>query len=202
MAAPLQAQNRGVMSRTRNRLTRRAVTELTGGLGKHCDRLRPREASSLKMRRASGFTLIEVLVALLLGTIGLLGTLAVQQAVISASKAANDSAVALRLASRKLEEFSTALTTGNPSNPLPAPYPAYVDQLAPLATGNWSAATYLNSEGIAQDTKSAAFRWSLRWRVTNTGAGNPYVMAVAVTYDSDTGNPKTVRLDLERRKSW
>ena len=154
------------------------------------------------MKRDSGFTLIEVLVALLLGTIGLLGTLAVQQAVISASKAANDSAVALRLASQRLEEFNTALTTGNPANPLPAPNPAYVDQLSAQATGTWSAPTYLNSEGITQATKSAAFRWARRERVTNTGAGNPYVISVAVTYDTDTGNPKTVRLDLERRKSW
>jgi hypothetical protein len=40
------------------------------------------------------------------------------------------------------------------------------------------------------------------WRVVNVGNGQPYVISVAVTYLSDTGNPKTVRLDMERRKSW
>jgi len=158
------------------------------------------------MKRNSGFTLIEVLVALLLGAIGLLGTLAVQQAVIGASKMANDSAVALRLASQKLEEFSTVLTTGAPTNAPPTPN---VDQFqAPVAIANpigvttWSGPVYLNTEGIASTAPSAAFRWTRRWRVVNLGAAQPYVISVTVTYAADTGTPKTVRLDLERRKSW
>ena len=159
------------------------------------------------MRRTSGFTLIEVLVALLLGAIGLLGTLAVQQSVISASKSANDSAVALRLASQKLEEFSTALTTGNPSNATPP----NTDQLAPMATSLWNPAAgqppiYLNAEGaqLAAGTQAATpeYRWERRWRIVNTGTGQPYAISVTVTYNSDTGTPKTVRLDMERRKSW
>ena len=75
-----------------------------------------RNFTFLTMKRNSGFTLIEVMVAMLLGAIGLLGTLAVQQAVIGASKMANDAAIALRLASQKLEEFSTVLTTGAPTS--------------------------------------------------------------------------------------
>jgi prepilin-type N-terminal cleavage/methylation domain-containing protein len=158
------------------------------------------------MKRNSGFTLVEVLVALLLGAIGLLGTLAVQQAVIGASKMANDSAVALRLASQKLEEFSTVLTTGAPTNAPPMPN---VDQFqAPVAIANpigvttWSAPAYLNAEGQTANALSAAFRWTRRWRVVNLGAAQPYVISVTVTYNTDTGSPKTVRLDLERRKSW
>lgn len=163
------------------------------------------------MRRTSGFTLIEVLVALLLGAIGLLGTLAVQQAVISASKTANDSAVALRLASQKLEEFSTVLTTGDPTaatgNPADAGTPhTNVDQLSGMATGNWTPTSGMpvNAEGIELATgKAPEYRWTRMWRVVNLGYGQPYVISVAVTYyASDTGNPKTVRLDMERRKSW
>jgi hypothetical protein len=30
----------------------------------------------------------------------------------------------------------------------------------------------------------------------------PYVVSVIVTYSNDAGDPKTTRLDLERRKSW
>jgi prepilin-type N-terminal cleavage/methylation domain-containing protein len=158
------------------------------------------------MKRNSGFTLVEVLVALLLGAIGLLGTLAVQQAVIGASKMANDSAVALRLASQRLEEFSTVLTTGAPTNAPPTPN---VDQFqAPVAIANavgvttWSGPVYLNAEGIAATAPSAAFRWTRRWRVLNLGPNQPYVISVTVTYAADTGTAKTVRLDLERRKSW
>jgi prepilin-type N-terminal cleavage/methylation domain-containing protein len=163
------------------------------------------------MKRNSGFTLVEVLVALLLGAIGLLGTLAVQQAVIAASKSANDASVALRLASQKLEEFSTVLTTGPPP---PNVIPPNVDQFqSPTAIANpvgvvtWQAPTYVNSEG-AQLTVAptganvAAYRWTRRWRVLNLGFAQPYVISVTVTYATDTGNPKTVRLDMERRKSW
>jgi hypothetical protein len=38
--------------------------------------------------------------------------------------------------------------------------------------------------------------------VVNLGTAQPYVISVIVTYATDTGSPKTVRLDLERRKSW
>ena len=158
------------------------------------------------MKRNSGFTLVEVLVALLLGAVGLLGTLAVQQAVIGASKMANDSAVALRLASQKLEEFSTVLTTGAPTNALPMPnvdqFQAPVAIANPIGNTNWSAPTYLNAEGLIATAPSAAYRWTRRWRVVNLGTAQPYVISVIVTYATDTGSPKTVRLDLERRKSW
>ena len=166
------------------------------------------------MRRTSGFTLVEVLVALLLGAIGLLGTLAVQQAVISASKAANDGAVALRLASQKLEEFSTVLTTGDPNLPTGNPTDAgtpytNVDQFQVGSLANasgdlsWKTTVPVNVEGIELATgKAPEYRWTRTWRVVNLGYGQPYVISVAVTYLSDTGNPKTVRLDMERRKSW
>ncbi len=170
------------------------------------------------MKRESGFTLVEVLVALLLGAVGLLGTLAVQQAVIGASKAANDSAVALRLASQRLEEFNAYLTTGNPQN-APAGQPAlpcgpaplngqpYCDQLAPRVSDDFGDFVYLNSEGAVLGGSPTAptpeYRWGRRERVSRgQGAGTPYVISVQVTYNSDTGTPKTVQLDMERRKSW
>jgi prepilin-type N-terminal cleavage/methylation domain-containing protein len=173
------------------------------------------------MKRDSGFTLVEVLVALLLGAVGLLGTLAVQQAVIGASKAANDSAVALRLASQRLEEFSSQLTTGDPANaptgvvgcaPPTAGALPFCDQMRVVGTGAWSSGECVDAEGLISGSRSALggtdclptpqFRWVRRWRVVNTGFGLPYVISVAVTYATDTGTPKTVRLDVERRKSW
>jgi prepilin-type N-terminal cleavage/methylation domain-containing protein len=168
------------------------------------------------MKRNSGFTLIEVLVALLLGAIGLLGTLAVQQAVIGASKMANDGAVALRLASQKLEEFSTVLTTGNPA--ITDPLVPHLDQFQPDATTGrarianvigdleWKPANvaHTNAEGIdlSGGPQTPQYRWTRRWRVVNLGISQPYVISVTVTYNTDTGSPKSVRLDMERRKSW
>lgn len=156
------------------------------------------------MRRSRGFTLVEVMVALLLGTIGLLGTLAVQQAVISASRAANDAAVAMRLASQKTEEFNSYLTTNDPNLPVIPPALPNVDQLADYITANgqdWSPAQFVNAEGVP-GAQSVANRWIRRWRVVNLGTGLPYVISVVVTYAADTGDPRTVRLDVERRKSW
>jgi prepilin-type N-terminal cleavage/methylation domain-containing protein len=167
------------------------------------------------MKRNSGFTLIEVMVAMLLGAIGLLGTLAVQQAVIGASKMANDAAVALRLASQKLEEFSTVLTTGAP--PPGNLTPPNTDQFqSPVALANaigdlaWKSANvaYVNAGGVELTTApttgaaAAEFRWIRRWRVINLGPARPYVISAVVTYSTDTGSPKTVRLDMERWKSW
>ena len=50
--------------------------------------------------RQSGFTMLEVLVAMLIAMIGLIGTFAVQQAVLRATGNTNDAGVAMRLASQ------------------------------------------------------------------------------------------------------
>jgi prepilin-type N-terminal cleavage/methylation domain-containing protein len=168
------------------------------------------------MKNEAGFTLLEVMVAMLIGTIGLLGTIAVQQAIIAASKNANDAAVAMRLATQKLEELSSRSTD---------------TQLADMASGLFRIATadptawsptdgsgnaipeYVDAEGMfLRDSDGFAtvppanqlgrYRWHRQWKVTDTGPGLPYVISVIVTYDNDIGTPKTTRLDLERRKSW
>ena len=171
---------------------------------------RPRPADA-------GFTLLEVMVAMLIGTIGLLGTIAVQQSIISASKNANYAAVAMRLATQKLEELSAlntdtqgadaavgglgnmALRTGSNWQPVDSTgtaIPQYVDVEG----------VYLrDSSGYAltpQPCEIGRYRWHRQWKVANTGVGLPYVISVIVTYSNDTGDAKTTRLDLERRKSW
>jgi prepilin-type N-terminal cleavage/methylation domain-containing protein len=152
------------------------------------------------MKRDAGFTLVELMVALLLGAIGLLGTLAVQQAVVGASKSANDAAVALRLTSQKIEEFNSYRTTGDP-----AANAANVDQLAALVSESWSNPQYLNAEGFILAGATATtpeYRWIRRWRISNGGVGLPYIISSVVTYTFENGDPKTVRLDIERRKTW
>jgi len=170
------------------------------------------------MRRESGFTLVEVLVAMLIGTIGLLGTIAVQQAMINASKNANDAAIAMRLASQKMEElysrrtetmaadqtaglFPISSPAGSPPKWWPvdesgAMVPEYVD-----AEG-----AYLRDvDGFAlppQANDLGRYRWRRQWKVSDSGPGLPYVISVIVSYTNDIGDVKTTRLDLERRKSW
>lgn len=169
-------------------------------------------------RHAAGFTLVEVMVAMLIGTVGLMGTIAVQQAVANASKNANDAAVAMRLASQKLEELSSKSTDTQTAD--------VQIGLAPLATSpsearwypfdsaNQPIAEYVDAEGgvlrnstnasprLPTVSEASRYRWHRQWRVVNTGNGLPYVICVIVSYNDDLGAPKTVRLDLERRKGW
>lgn len=169
-------------------------------------------------RIQAGFTLVEVMVAMLIGTVGLMGTIAVQQAIISASKNANDAAVAMRLATQKVEELSSkntdtqiadvqiglsqiATNPGDvrwyPFDDANQPIPEYVD-----AEGIVLRNTTNNHPRLPVGAEPGRYRWHRQWRVVNTGSGLPYVISVIVTYDNDLGTPKTVRLDMERRKSW
>jgi prepilin-type N-terminal cleavage/methylation domain-containing protein len=151
--------------------------------------------------RQSGFTMLEVLVAMLIAMIGLIGTFAVQQAVLRATGNTNDAGVAMRLASQRLEQFAVAQTLLGPPR---------VDQLTPFAaiTGNaatptWSAPVFLDAAGgcaTGTATRTPTCRWQLEWRVTNTGVNLPFNISVKVTYNLDSNAPKVVRLDLERRK--
>lgn len=164
------------------------------------------------MKRDAGFTLIEVLIAMLIGTIGLMGTIAVQQSIMSASKTANDAAIAMRLASQKMEELysrSTDTQTADqlsylagaapkwwPTDASSAQVPEYVDAQGFFLCDN---------SGVAippQPSEVGRYRWRRQWKVANSGSGLPYVISVIVTYNNDVGDPKTTRLDLERRKSW
>jgi prepilin-type N-terminal cleavage/methylation domain-containing protein len=170
------------------------------------------------MKREAGFTLIEVMVAMLIGTIGLMGTIAVQQAIISASKNANDAAVAMRLATQKIEELSNRNTdTQNTDTQIGLSQIATTpDQIKwyPFDATNQPIPEYVDAEGIVlRDSNSdkprlplasetGRYRWHRQWRVVNTGNSLPYVISVIVTYDDDLGSPKTIRLDMERRKSW
>lgn len=149
-----------------------------------------------------GFTLLEVLMALLIGMIGLLGTVAVQQTVMRATANANDAQIATRLATQRIEQFSVAFTYPGP--------PVVIDELAPraAATGalsKWSSPEYLDASGgcpTGTNKWTPACRWMRDWKVTNLGAGKPYDISVRVTYNLDGATPKVVRLDMERRKTF
>ena len=142
-------------------------------------------------RRDAGFTLLEVLMALLVGMVGLIGTVAVQQAVMNATSNANDAQIAMRLAATTLEQFNTKRTQAHP----------HIDMLAPLASGLWTAPLYLDAQGKA-GAQSPRNRWSVQTRVSDQGVGLAYNLSVLVTYARDTGKAKTVQLDVERRKTW
>jgi Tfp pilus assembly protein PilV len=140
----------------------------------------------------AGFTLLEVMMALVVAMIGLIGTVAVQHTVLRASAAAADSQVATQLAMRTMEELNTRRTQAAP----------FIDALGPIATDAWTPATYYDAQGRASAAWTPAARWSVRTRVTNTGIARPYNLSVEVSYALDTESPKTTRIDLERRKTW
>jgi len=175
-------------------------------------------AMTTAMKRDAGFTLMEVMVSMLIGTIGLMGTIAVQQSIISASKNANDAAVAMRLASQKLEEISSRTTDSQSADSAIGLFPIATPSGAapmwlPKGPAGESIPEYVDAEGLylrddngfpitPQPREMGRYRWHRQWRVVNTGSGLPYVVSVIVTYSNDSGDPKTTRLDLERRKSW
>jgi prepilin-type N-terminal cleavage/methylation domain-containing protein len=144
-----------------------------------------------RRHRQGGFTLLEVMIALLVGMVGLIGTVAVQQSMMNATTNANDAQIAMRLAAMTLEEFNTKRTQAHP----------FLDMLSPLASGLWTAPLYLDAQGKT-GAQSPRCRWSVQTRVTDTGVGQPYNLSVLVTYARDTGQPRTVQLDVERRKTW
>ena len=154
-------------------------------------RCRPaRPAPAGRAPAASGFTLLEVMIALLLATIGLLGTVAVQQTMFNATANANDAAIATRLATQTLEEMSARTVRID------------VDQLATAVTADWTGTQYLNASGASSNVQTPEFRFKRETLITNGGATSPYAISVRVTYNLDNGAAKTIRVDQQRRKTW
>lgn len=139
----------------------------------------------------AGFTMIEVMIAILVASIGLIGTLAVQQTLLNATANANDGAIALRLASQAIEELQARVV-------IPGTPP--IDRMQVAATGAWTNPVYVDVSGRPSPTQTAAARWQRRIRIVDLGAGQPYNISVEVRYALDTGAPKLVQLDMERRK--
>jgi len=73
------------------------------------------------IRRDTGFTLIEVVVALLVLTIGLLGMAALAISVMQGNKSSNQISTATALAQDKMEEFRGLGYEGLPSSNSPPP---------------------------------------------------------------------------------
>jgi len=154
-------------------------------------------------QRDSGFTLLEVLIALLIGMIGLMGTVAIQQTVLNSTQSANDAQIAMRLAQQTAEEMQVRVTT-------PSAFSAPIDFLAPIADGvprafldgSGGTSTFLNVQGIPSATQTPQNRFQRSITVTNAGANRPYLIVIVVRYSLQTGQPRQIQLDLERRKNW
>jgi type IV pilus modification protein PilV len=140
----------------------------------------------------AGFTMLEVLVALLVAMIGLIGTVAFQHTILRAAAYANDAQIATQLATRTMEELNTRRTQASP----------FVDALGTLATGTWSTPVYLDAQGRQVASLTATARWQMRTRVTDLGPAQPYNLSVEISYALDSTTPKLTRLDMERRKTW
>lgn len=157
--------------------------------------LPPSLPSRVSTRSSGGFTLLEVMVALVVATIGLLGTVAVQQTMFNATANAGDAAIATRLAMQAMEELQAKIVTAGPP---------VVDQLAPAVTGSWSASVYVNPLGAVNPggTSTPDYRFRKQVQIVNLGVTQPYNLSVRIIYSFDTGATKTVRLDSQRYKTW
>jgi len=139
------------------------------------------------------------MIAMLIGTIALMGSIAIQQAIVNGAKSSHDASVAQRLASQKSEELSSRPTDT-----------FTVDMncgLAQFANNTWSEVEYVNAmgkvfSGVPTDTNATNYRWRRQWKVANLGVGMPYNITVVVVWMNDSGDGKTIRLDVERRKAW
>src|SRR6185295_7874917 len=145
-----------------------------------------------RRRGQRGFTLLEVMVALVIATIGLLGTVAVQQTMFNATANAGDAAIATRLAMRTMEEYEAKVVSMGPP---------IVDQLAAATTSGWSPAVYLTAGGASGAAQTPQYRFKLEVQVVNLGPSLPYNVSVRITYALDTGATRTVRLDSQRWKT-
>lgn len=139
----------------------------------------------------AGFTMMEVMMAMLLAMVGLMGTVAVQQTLLTATANAQDGAIALRLAGQAMEEFNSRVV--QPGSPA-------IDRMAAVATGSWSNPVWLQATGRPAVAQSPTARWRRRTRVIDLGVNQPYNISVEVQYNLDTGNPKIIQLDLEKVK--
>jgi type II secretory pathway pseudopilin PulG len=148
-----------------------------------------------------GFTMLEVLIAMLIAMVGLIGTFAIQQAVMRATANTNDAAVAMRLASQRMEQFNVAETRLGP--PLVDRLQATAALTGNAATPRWSTSMFLDANGACATGTgiwTPRCRWNLQWRVTNLGPTLPYNISVMVTYNLDGVAARVSRLDAERRK--
>jgi Tfp pilus assembly protein PilV len=134
-----------------------------------------------------------VLIALVIATIGLLGTLAMQLTVMNASGNGNDAIIATQLGTQALELLSARTVSAGPP---------VVDQMAPAVTDGWSTAVYLNARAQVSNTQTADFRFKREIKIVNLGFANPSNVSVRISWNLDNGTPRIVRLDQERRKTW
>jgi Tfp pilus assembly protein PilV len=170
-----------------------------------------------RRRRNAGYTLVEVMMAVLIGMIGLIGTVALQQTMLNATQNANDSAIALRIATQKMEEFDSAITIPGSTDGMCRLW-AYTGRQGRSIT-EWVDVTGHTCAG----GQTARCRFQREWRVdTDTStlctAGTfcaPYTMYVRVSFNTDSLNvggsggsttvsakAKMVELDATRQKTW
>ena len=151
------------------------------------------EAVERARRQAqAGFTMMEVMMAMLLAMVGLMGTVAVQQTLLTATANANDGAIALRLAGQAMEEFNSRRGAARDRRPSIA--------WRWWPPGHGATRSGWRPRAARRSPRARTARWRRRTRVTDLGLNQPYNISVEVQYALDTGNPKIVQLDLEKMK--
>jgi prepilin-type N-terminal cleavage/methylation domain-containing protein len=161
-------------------------------------------------RACGGFTLLEVMISLLIATVGVMGAVAMQQTVLISGKNSNDGIIAMRLGETKSEQINNAQTIAAvPPTPLVDELAAYVAATTGTCpnlhcqscTGGWCDEP-VNDAGEVAGASNNIFRWRRQWQVLNAGIGQPYNIAVRVSYNIDNPVPRSIEVDSQRFKGW
>jgi len=133
-------------------------------------------AATSRARRSRGMTLIEVLISLLLGTVGLLGMLVLVLSLATGSNFSRQLTEASVLGQSKLEELvsMTGVTLTSPANGI---YPATPEQIDAYGRPNAGGAYTRTWEYTTPPADAAGTRRRITVRVTwNDARGNPHTM--------------------------
>ncbi len=165
-----------------------------------------------------GFTLLEVMIALLIGMIGLVGTVALQHTMVLATHHATEASNAMRLSSQKMEELAAAplIPPGSPLCTVNNGIKCMWDRdhantaTAIPATEDWTSPGEEMLDARGKVGVGPIFRYRRQWLVWSTGANLPFNLAVRTYYDVNTsaGSGQTAapqrlyRVDLQRNKQW
>ncbi len=160
----------------------------------------PADVSSCK-----GFTLVEVLVALTILVIGLLGVAMMQIATISGNTFSREMAVATELGQDLLEKLNSATYTSLITDPKLTPGPHTNAEI--VDANNNAQANPIDAKGMSTDLSNTALPagttlYTRTWTVTDPAAGATFgvgtdikTVTVTVTWTDSAGTINTVAID-------
>ena len=137
--------------------------------------------SATQYKKSAGFSLIEVLVAVVILSVGLIGTAKLQTAVIKSGSDSQARSEAITIAQSKLEEFKSFETLAAYSN---------IESSAALI-----AAAEDEGEVLDFSVAGTSATYSVDWSITENTAPDYLAVTVTIAWNDSMGSPQQVSLD-------